>query len=174
MQSNIRTYYRLRKREPLIPLGALNFCIRSTPPWGGVADFNTFALRQWSKTAESPFTYSTRIELSGIFHYPIPARGNRKTNTITCHLFYHLELENLDVDFLLHQNVGSMENLSHTCLNNQWAHHKRFGVKDLMFLLSQDFTCNVQPILTKRALKAWHLCEWQYYYFVVVVVGLYL
>ena len=46
MQSYIPTYYRLRKREPVIALGshqeggwgvgggALNFCIRGTPPRG--------------------------------------------------------------------------------------------------------------------------------------------
>ena len=39
MRSYIRTYYRLRKWEPLIALGfqrggeGLNFCIRGTPPW---------------------------------------------------------------------------------------------------------------------------------------------
>ena len=60
MQSYIPTYFRFRKRKPLITLGshqegALNFCIRSTPPWGG-ADLDTLALRRWSQTAWSPFT----------------------------------------------------------------------------------------------------------------------
>ena len=59
MQICILTYYRLRKREPLIALGSHQgegglLSASAVPPRR--TDLNTVALRRWSETTWSPFT----------------------------------------------------------------------------------------------------------------------
>ena len=73
MQSYIRTYYRLRKREPLIALGShqgeggsISAC--AVPHRGGVA--YRFEHPRLAEVVRLIAYYDTRSESSGIFYYP--------------------------------------------------------------------------------------------------------
>ena len=92
-----RTYYRLRKREPLIALvshqrgggGGLNLSPPSPPPGGGGGGGGgggRFEHRLLAEVVPNGLVafFDTRSESSGIFYYPHTGRGNADRDTDIC------------------------------------------------------------------------------------------